>query len=430
MMTVALVVMSGAPAVSFGQQEAAAAAQQQVQRQLEERRRQEVEQSDQQQEQVKLQQAQRQKVEAQYRRALDAERQMLDAQKVAADPAHQAFIKAAFAPARPAKMERATYCGVATVEVPAALTEQLKLTPGMCLLVDFVEANSPAEAAGIKQYDVLVKFNDQLLVNADQLRTLVRMKMPSDDVKFALIRRGEATTANVELGQKEMEVVAEANVAQPAPPMKTYGIGPNGQFFVDGAMVGGGGGGGVRGGMGAGGAMMGGGGGGVMAYTNAGGRNEMVWKDAQNTLNVNLRGGKAVTLIAKDRAGNEIFNGPVETDEQRNLLPADLADKLKKAEQGGPMRPIRLTGMGTTAARARVLSSTDKDTLMIARFENGKATHAFAFSTSDGKTLFDGPTTDESQRKAMPDEVAKQLETLEKNQDAGVEFGVVGRNGG
>jgi membrane-associated protease RseP (regulator of RpoE activity) len=415
MMATALVgVMTGTGALSLGQQPPAK--EQPVERQ--------------QQQQEQLQQSQRQKAQAEYRRALDAERQMLDAHKIAADPAHQAFFRA-FAP-HTGKMEKVPYCGVATVEIPPALTEQLKLTPGMGLLVDFVEPSSPAEAAGIKQYDILLKFNDQLLVNAEQLRALVRMKMSSDDVKFALIRRGEASSANVELGEKEMEVVAEANTAQAPQAMKPYGFGHNGQLVVDGIPVmpgGGGGGGGYGGGGGMMGGAMGGGGGGVMAFTNATGRNQMVLKDPEGTFNLELRGGKAVTLVAKDRAGNEIFNGPVETDEQRNALPANLIDKLKKAEQGGPMRTLRLTGVNGTAPRSRVLSSTDKDTLMIARFDNGKATHVFAFSTTDGKTLFDGPTTDDAQRKAMPEEVAKQLETLEKSQDAGVEFGVVGRGG-
>jgi membrane-associated protease RseP (regulator of RpoE activity) len=355
----------------------------------------------------------RQKAQAEYRRALEARELSLEEQRVASDPAHLAFVKAAFQP-HTGKMEKVPYCGVATVDVPAALIDQLKLTPGMGLLVDFVEPNSPAEAAGIKQYDVLLKFNDQLLVNAEQLRSLVRMKMPSDDVKFALIRRGEAASANVELGQKEMEVQAEANPGMgPAGAMKPYGFGRNGQFFVDGNVVGGGSGGG---------AFMGGGGG--VAFTNARGKNQIVWDDGRNSLNIDLRAGKAVKLSATDRAGKEIFNGPVETEEQRKALPDDLADKLKKAEAGGPLPYLRLT---RDNARPRVLSSTDKETLLIARVENGKATHAFAFSTADGKTLFDGPTADEAQRKALPEAVAKQLDVLEKNADAAVEFGVVGR---
>src|SRR5207237_549941 len=124
--------------------------------------------------------------------------------------------------------------------------------------------------------------------------------------------------------------------------------------------------------------------------------------------------------------------GPVETDEQRKALPADLADKLQKAENGGPMQYRRaamgaMGGGGGGGGRARVLTSTDNDTLMLARFENGKATHAFAFSTADGKTLFDGPTASDVERKSIPEAVAKQLDILEKNQDAGAEFGVIGR---
>ena len=49
----------------------------------------------------------------------------------------------------------------------------------------------------------------------------------------------------------------------------------------------------------------------------------------------------------------------------------------------------------------RVLTSTDKDILMLARFDNGKATFVFAFSTADGKTLFNGPIVKDEDRKAM-----------------------------
>jgi hypothetical protein len=358
-----------------------------------------------------------QKAQAEYQRAMDAERLLLDERRVASDPAHRAFVRSVFQP-HTAKMEKVPYCGVATAEVPPALVEQLKLTPGIGLLVDFVEPSSPAEAAGIKQYDVLLKFNDQLLTNAEQLRALVRMRMPSDDVKFALVRRGEATTANVELAEKEMEVLAEGNPAQGPEHFKTYGYGRNGELIVNGNRVGVGAGGGGPG-------FFGGGGGG-MTYTNAMGRNQIVWSDRENTLNVDLRGGKAVKLSAVDRVGKEIFNGPVETDEQRKALPDNLAEKLKKAEASVPLPVLRLE---PAKARSRVVTSSDKDTLLVARIENGKATHAFAFSTADGKTLFDGPTADDAQRKGMPEAVAKQLDVLEKNVDAAAEFGVVGRNG-
>jgi hypothetical protein len=345
------------------------------------------------------------------------------AQAAPYDALHRAF----YDKLRPTqvKTEKLPYCGIATVEVPPALTDQLKLTKGMGLLVDFVEPASPAETAGVKQHDILLKFNDQLLTNPEQLRALVRMKMLSDDVKLSIIRQGQPTSVNIELGEKEMPVEPEANAAPPAGQNKPYGFKPNGQLVMDDQMLRAAG-----GGFGGGG---GGGGGGGFAYTNVNGQNQMVWKDPQSTLNLDLKNGKAVKLVAKDRGGQEIFNGPVETDEQRKALPADLADKLQKAENGGPMQYRRAAMMalgagGAGGGRARVLTSTDNDTLILARFENRKATHAMAFSTADGKILFDGQTASDEQRKAIPDAVAKQLEVLEKNQDAGAEFGVIGRN--
>jgi hypothetical protein len=351
------------------------------------------------------------------------------AQAAPYDAMHRAF----YDKLRPTqvKMEKLPYCGIATVEVPPALTDQLKLTKGMGLLVDFVEPASPAETAGVKQHDILLKFNDQLLTNPEQLRALVRMKMLSDDVKLSIIRQGQPTSVNIELGEKEMPVEPEANAAPPTGQNKPYGFKPNGQLVMDDQMLraAGGNGGAWGGGFG------GGGGGGGFAYTNVNGQNQMVWKDPQSTLNLELKDGKAVKLVAKDRGGKEIFNGPVETDEQRKALSADLADKLQKAENGGPMQYRRAAmmalgggGGGGGGGRARVLTSTDNDTLILARFENRKATHALAFSTDDGKVLFDGPTASDEQRKAIPEAVAKQLEVLEKNQDAGAEFGVIGRN--
>ncbi len=314
------------------------------------------------------------------------------------------------------KMEKLPYCGIATVEVPPALTDQLKLTKGMGLLVDFVEPASPAETAGVKQHDILLKFNDQLLTNPEQLRALVRMKMLSDDVKLSIIRQGQPTSVNIELGEKEMPVEPEANAAPLAGQNKPYGFKPNGQLVMDDQTL-------RAAGGGWGGGFGGGGAGGGFAFTNVNGQNQMVWRDPQSTLNLELKNGKAVKLVATDRGGQEIFNGPVETDEQRKALPADLADKLQKAENGGPMQFRRAAMMGNGGGggggRPRVLTSTDN--------ENRKATHAMAFSTADGKILFDGPTASDEQRKAIPEAVAKQLEVLEKNQDAGAEFGVIGR---
>jgi len=80
------------------------------------------------------------------------------------------------------KTEKAAFLGVSGSPVMPALREQLKLPKGVGLVVEHVEPKSPAEEAGIKQYDVLHKIGDQLLVNAHQLAVLVRMHKPDEEV--------------------------------------------------------------------------------------------------------------------------------------------------------------------------------------------------------------------------------------------------------
>ena len=141
---------------------------------------------------LQIQQLQQRDAAAQYRRALTGVRAGGPAGGGAANEAtYQRFMAATAArQAVATKKEKMAYVGVSTVEPPLVLTEQLKLTKGMGLVVDFVEPSSPAEAAGIKQYDVITKFDDQLVINQEQFRALVWMKNQSDDVKLSLIRQG------------------------------------------------------------------------------------------------------------------------------------------------------------------------------------------------------------------------------------------------
>ena len=50
--------------------------------------------------------------------------------------------------------------------LPERMSEQLNLPSGIHLSVDQVSPGSPADSAGLKVYDVLLHFNDQILVNS------------------------------------------------------------------------------------------------------------------------------------------------------------------------------------------------------------------------------------------------------------------------
>src|SRR2546430_12008846 len=67
-----------------------------------------------------------------------------------------------------------TYLGVDTSQVPTVVSEQLGLAKGFGLVVDYVEANSPAATAGVQPNDILKMLNDQILIEPSQLRKLLQ----------------------------------------------------------------------------------------------------------------------------------------------------------------------------------------------------------------------------------------------------------------
>ncbi len=91
------------------------------------------------------------------------------------------------------------YLGVHTSQLDQGLSHQLGLPPGAHLRVDHVAQGSPAENAGLKLYDILLKLDDQLLINPDQLKTLVQMRNPGERISLSVLRQSKPLTVSVEL---------------------------------------------------------------------------------------------------------------------------------------------------------------------------------------------------------------------------------------
>jgi hypothetical protein len=105
--------------------------------------------------------------------------------------------------------EKVAWLGVQVGKADETLREQLKLSRGAGLTVNEVVAKSPAEEAGLKQYDVLEKLDDQLLFNGEQLAGLVRSHKPGDKVALSIIRQGQAQKVEATLGETEAPKAAE-----------------------------------------------------------------------------------------------------------------------------------------------------------------------------------------------------------------------------
>jgi len=102
--------------------------------------------------------------------------------------------------ARPAASPRRL--GTTFAPVPAAVREQIDLPEGVGLLVDAVEPGSPAAAAGLKRFDILTRFNDQIVCNADQLATLLKLRKPGP-VPLTILRGGRERKIQVILPQAD-----------------------------------------------------------------------------------------------------------------------------------------------------------------------------------------------------------------------------------
>lgn len=205
-----------------------------------------------------------------------------------------------------AKREKAAFLGVSGSPVVPALREQLKLPAGIGMVVDFVEPKSPADEAGIKQYDVLHKLDDQLLVNAHQLAVLVRTHKPGEGVTLTLIRQGESKPVKATLVEKEVAALDDKN---------PWGVPPGPWQNAAEADV--------------------------LTYTETplGGfraapqeRVQMHWQDDQNTLLITSSGPGQRHLTARDKTGKTLFDGPINDESDLKRVPPDLREKLGKMD--------------------------------------------------------------------------------------------------
>ncbi len=111
-------------------------------------------------------------------------------------------------PGQPGSHEKAPkvpaiFLGVETSQVPTVVSEQLGLSKGLGLVVEYVVPDSPAATAGIQQNDILKMLNDQILIEPSQLRKLLQTFSDGTDVTLTILRKGQEQKVTVKLTKKE-----------------------------------------------------------------------------------------------------------------------------------------------------------------------------------------------------------------------------------
>lgn len=293
----------------------------------------------------------------------------------------------------PREMEPVTFLGVEAGPVSATLASQLGLTEGNGLVVNHVLPDSPATGM-LKQHDILLKFDDQILIEQRQLAVLVRGHKEGDEVTLTYLRGGKQATAKVKLAKHDApKLTMSFSSATPgaiAATIRGQQVGPGNVAWV---------GGGSGGASGAGNFEIqtlppdvvgdreevnrvlalidsahtpgqrrfeystGPGDRNISVTVNTG-NSRIISNDDRGSLELIIKEGKK-EVVAKNVQGEQVFAGPVNTPEERKALPADVRDRLDKLEdmkqysfrtdadfQGAEMKIMRPQGQGISFPRA------------------------------------------------------------------------------
>ena len=247
-------------------------------------------------------------------------------------------------------VEKVTFLGVSASTLPERMSEQLDLPSGMHLSVDQVSANSPAEQAGLKLYDILLQLDDQILVNSDQLKALVRIKSPDDLVQLKILRKGTPMTLEAKLAESEVALTERNGTPQRFHSRRSF----PGDFFPHDPFF----------------------------------RNN----------------NSSIMELLKKHGFNHLpgisQNSPLNQDS------FDIDNPL----HGPSSNPGNVQSFNYSSEQKQIITTDEHGTLEYSVKDQNKHLRA---TSPDGELLFDGPVNDEEDRKSLPKDLRERLEKLE-----------------
>ncbi len=98
------------------------------------------------------------------------------------------------------------YMGVSTLTVTSALQQQYGLSRSSGILVAQVTARGPAAKAGVERGDIIVKVDDQQMVESPDLLVAIRDKKPGDQVEVTIDRDGATLVLTVVLEERPTDL--------------------------------------------------------------------------------------------------------------------------------------------------------------------------------------------------------------------------------
>jgi hypothetical protein len=299
------------------------------------------------------------------------------------------------------RTEKAAYLGVSAAPLPTVLRDQISTPRGMGLLVEYVEKDSPADAAGIRVHDVLERIDDQWIVNPQQLTVLVRNKRPGDTVAITVLRAGKEPTLNSKLAEKELPVLESLQepsgmfapspygglVPLPAPRPGTldYQVTPRSAS--------------------------------VSVRVDADGSERRTLLDDQHDITIVKVKAGAEQITVKDRGGRSLYQG-----DSANLnanVPQDIVGKVNELRQKSAKVQFEREPVGENA-KSVALSRADNQHQITLRIDDHGRTLAVK-ELSSGRMLFDGPYRGDEDLRDLPPAVLDKVKALSAKVNLGPE---------
>jgi len=216
--------------------------------------------------------------------------------------------------------ESPLWVGLTTSRAPAVLRQQLAMERGAGLIVEEVAAGSVAEKAGLRQHDVLVSLDGQLLVLPEQVMILLEESGKDAPLACRVIRGGKESefplrvrsmAAMPSRGRAALKPAAPAlkptasalallpaksatplRPAAPGTPAKTAPTTGTVRQLSDGSLL-----------------------------------------QRDPDFVIHLTGGSETTLVVKDARARIVFNDAIETPEQRSLIPTAVRSRVENLEK-------------------------------------------------------------------------------------------------
>ncbi len=278
----------------------------------------------------------------------------------------------------PAPAVKLPYLGLATTAIDAAAAKNLGLPQGVGLRILFVEPQSPADQAGVKLNDILARLDDQLLINNDQLGVLVRNCRADQQVQLTVYRDGQKQLLPAKLRERQqlglvsgntMVTIAAFAMSQPANAGRVHST-------------------------------------------------QAQMTDKQHQLALKMEGDHKTLTVIDSGSKGRLFDGPVDTDQERKALPAGVLPKLQKLEKDCQAAMQRAATAATrpataSAATPKQIQVNDGQHVLTLTRNARNEKHLLVKEAQGDKVIYDGPVDAEQQRQQLSPEILKKLIILE-----------------